>query len=106
MALLFGYQCHAHYRAVDAGVGRDDKDVPGVDPRDVPQLRDDVRIALEAGSGKRVRRQAAVQHEITEGNLVGRYKAAGSAGNLHRKRLRMAGSKGLNYRTVLERLRH
>ena len=60
--------------------------------------RDDRRIPLQPGAAERVQRKAAAEHEVAEGDLVGRDEAAGPAGDLHGERLRVPGAERVDDR--------
>src|SRR6476659_5192087 len=74
--------------------------------RDVPQLFNDCGITFQARPTQLLHRQAAVQREVPESNLVRRNEAAGPARDLHGESLRMARSEGLNHCPAFDGRRH
>ena len=70
----------------------------------VEQLGDHRRIALQARTAEHRRVAIAVQHDIAQGDAVGRDQSAGAAGDLHRKRLGVAGAERLHDAPGVQRL--
>ena len=104
VAVLLRRECHAHDRAVDAGVGGDDEHVLRVRLDRLPEVVHDGRLTLEGGPVEEDRRiLAPEEHHVAQGDVVGRDESPGPAGDLHGEGLRVAGAERLHDAPGVER---
>ena len=76
----------------------------GCNEREVEQLVDHRRVALERRPDEHRHVAAAVQHDVAQGDPVGGDQPTGAPGDLHGERLGVAGAEGVDDAARLQRL--